>query len=92
MILTLHSTKLSLRRREPPIAPDTIAKLGGEADDVAAVVERALEVDKPKARYAVTASAHILLAVRSLVSDRMWDWLMRQRFPHPTRAKTGAQT
>ncbi len=39
MILTLHSTKLSLRRREPPIAPDTIAKLGGEADDVAAVVE-----------------------------------------------------
>ena len=70
----------------------TIAKLGGDADDVAAVIERALEVDKPKARYAVTASAHILLAVRSLVSDRMWDWLMRQRFPHPTRAKTGAQT
>ena len=67
--------------------PDTIAKLGGEADDVAAVVERALEVDKPKARYAVTASAHILLAVRSLVSDRMWDWLMRQRFPQPAAHK-----
>ena len=73
--------------------PDTIAKLGGEADDVAAVVERALEVDKPKAQVvAVTASARVCIAVRSLVSDRMWDWLMRQRFPHPTRAKTGAQT
>jgi NAD(P)-dependent dehydrogenase (short-subunit alcohol dehydrogenase family) len=68
-------------------SPGTIAKLGGEPDDVAAVIERALEIDKPKARYAVTASAHVLLAMRSLVSDGVWDWLMRQRFPQPTAHK-----
>ena len=68
-------------------SPSIIAKLGGEADAVAVVVERALEADKPKARYAVTPSAHILLAVRSLCSDRMWDWLMRKRFPQPAACK-----
>lgn len=60
-----------------------ISKLGGDPDDVAAVVERVLEVARPKTRYVVTPSAHILLAVRSLVGDRTWDWLMRQRLPQP---------
>lgn len=57
-----------------------LAKLGGEPDDVAKVIERALTVRRPKTRYAVTASAHLLMFQRSVLSDRLWDAMLRSQF------------
>jgi NAD(P)-dependent dehydrogenase (short-subunit alcohol dehydrogenase family) len=62
-----------------------LARLGGEPDDVARVVERALKARRPRTRYAVTASARVLLAQRALVPDRVWDALLRTQYPTPGR-------
>ena len=62
-----------------------LARLGGAPDDVAKVIERALTAKRPRARYAVTASAHVLMAVRALLPDRLWDRLVGRSFPQPGR-------
>jgi NAD(P)-dependent dehydrogenase (short-subunit alcohol dehydrogenase family) len=54
--------------------------LGGEPDDVARVIEKALTVRRPKTRYPVTASARLLMWQRSMMSDRMWDAFLRSQF------------
>jgi NADP-dependent 3-hydroxy acid dehydrogenase YdfG len=64
-----------------------LAKLAGVPDDVAKVIETAIDARKPRARYSVTASAKLLLAQRKLMSDRAWDWFLRGNFPTPGRAK-----
>lgn len=63
-----------------------LAKLGGGPDAVAAKIEKAITVVKPKARYTVTASATLLLTQRALMSDGMWDRFLRSNFPQPGRA------
>jgi len=60
-----------------------LAALGGEPDDVAKVIEQALTESPPKARYAVTASAHLLLAQHALMSDNLWDRFLAAQFPRP---------
>jgi NAD(P)-dependent dehydrogenase (short-subunit alcohol dehydrogenase family) len=60
-----------------------LAKLGGEPDDVAKVIENALAATKPKARYTVTASAKMMLAQRAMMPDSLWDAFLRQNFPTP---------
>ncbi len=50
---------------------------------MARVIERALNARRPKARYAVTASAHALMWQRSLMTDGMWDAFLRANFPQP---------
>jgi NADP-dependent 3-hydroxy acid dehydrogenase YdfG len=62
-----------------------LAKLGGGPDDVAKVIERALDAARPKARYRVTASAHMLMTQRALMSDALWDGFLRTNFPQPGR-------
>src|SRR4051794_39876637 len=57
--------------------------LGGEADDVAKVIEKALGARNPKPRYAVTPSARVLLGQRAVLSDRMWDRFVATQFPRP---------
>lgn len=59
------------------------SKLGGEPDDVAKVIAKAVSARRPKTRYTVTASAKLLLTQRALMSDRMWDAFMRSQFPQP---------
>lgn len=63
-----------------------LAKLGGDPDDVAKVVERAIRVKRPRARYTVTASASVLLFQRRMLPDGMWDAFLRSQFPEPTTA------
>ncbi len=58
--------------------------LGGGPERVAAVVERALTARRPKLRYRVTPSAHLLIAQRRLMSARMWDAFVGTQFPHPS--------
>ncbi len=60
-----------------------LAKLAGEADDVAQVIQRSIEARRPRARYTVTASAKVLLAQRAMMSDGMWDAFLRTQFPQP---------
>ncbi|MEY3212800.1 MAG: hypothetical protein RIT28_3281 [Pseudomonadota bacterium] len=60
-----------------------LAALGGAPDDVAAVIQKAIGARKPKARYPVTASAHLLMAQRRLLSDWAWDTFLSGNFPQP---------
>jgi len=57
--------------------------LGGDADAVARVIERAVAARRPRTRYRVTASARMLLAMRALSTDRLWDLSMKTIFPQP---------
>lgn len=63
-----------------------LAPLGGEADDVARVIEKAITAKCPKARYRVTASATVLMTQRSLLPDWAWDGFLKTQFPQPGKA------
>ncbi len=60
-----------------------LGKLGGEPDDVAQVIEKAVAARRPRSRYRVTASANVLIAQRRLLPDRAWDRMIRTAFPRP---------
>src|SRR5215207_7486471 len=60
-----------------------VARLGGEPEAVAKVIERAITAKSPKIRYRVTPSAHLLIRQRALMTDGMWDRLMDTQFPRP---------
>ncbi len=60
-----------------------LAKLGGEPVKVAEAIAAAIEAKRPKARYPVTASAHLLINQRRLMPDKLWDLAMRGQFPTP---------
>jgi len=60
-----------------------MSKLGAGPEAVAKTISSALKVRRPKARYPVTASAHLMINQRRLVPDRVWDLMMRTQFPTP---------
>jgi NAD(P)-dependent dehydrogenase (short-subunit alcohol dehydrogenase family) len=60
-----------------------LAKLAGEALDVAKAITKAITVDKPRARDTVSGSARLLLGQRTLLSDSAWDRFLRGSFPSP---------
>jgi NAD(P)-dependent dehydrogenase (short-subunit alcohol dehydrogenase family) len=60
-----------------------LARLGGGPETVARAIERAISARRPKTRYKVTPSAHLILAQRRLLSDRAWDAFLRTQFPTP---------
>ena len=60
-----------------------IGKLGGGPETVAAVVAKALDAPRPKARYKVTPSAALFIWARALAPDRVWDFAMRRNYPTP---------
>jgi NAD(P)-dependent dehydrogenase (short-subunit alcohol dehydrogenase family) len=64
-----------------------LARLAGSPDDVARVVLEAVTADRPKARYPVTASARLLLALRRLLPDRAWDGFLARQFVQPGRRR-----
>ncbi|MBL6750343.1 MAG: SDR family NAD(P)-dependent oxidoreductase [Nevskia sp.] len=57
-----------------------LARLGGEPDAVAKVIERALSARHPRARYTVTPSARLLMTMRRMMSDRAWDGFVASQF------------
>jgi NAD(P)-dependent dehydrogenase (short-subunit alcohol dehydrogenase family) len=57
--------------------------LGAGPDAVARTIERALTARRPRTRYRVTPSAHLLMTQRALMSDRMWDRFVGTQFPRP---------
>jgi NADP-dependent 3-hydroxy acid dehydrogenase YdfG len=60
-----------------------VAKLGGGPEKVAETIVKALSARRPKARYPVTPSAHIMIGQRRITPDRVWDLMMRAQFPTP---------
>jgi hypothetical protein len=62
-----------------------VSKLGGGPESVAKVIERAITADKPRIRYRVTPSAHLLVTQRALMPDAVWDRFLATQFPRPGR-------
>jgi NAD(P)-dependent dehydrogenase (short-subunit alcohol dehydrogenase family) len=60
-----------------------LVKLGGGPETVAGTIAKALAASRPKPRYPVTPSAHLMINQRRLVPDRIWDLMMRSQFPTP---------
>jgi NADP-dependent 3-hydroxy acid dehydrogenase YdfG len=60
-----------------------LSKLGGGPETVAKAIAAAITADRPKTRYPVTASAHLMINQRRLMPDRLWDLAMRSQFPTP---------
>ncbi len=73
-----HVAKVTSEAYEGPMA-----KLGGPPEKVASAIAGALKAERPKARYQVTPSAHILIGQRRITPDRVWDLMMRSQFPTP---------
>jgi NAD(P)-dependent dehydrogenase (short-subunit alcohol dehydrogenase family) len=59
------------------------AKLGGGPETVAKAIEKAIVKRRPRIRYKVTPSAHIVLGQRALFTDRMWDAFVGTQFERP---------
>jgi NAD(P)-dependent dehydrogenase (short-subunit alcohol dehydrogenase family) len=55
----------------------------GTPDDVARVIEGALTERQPRARYRVSGSASILMTLRALLPDRVWDTFLARTYPRP---------
>jgi NADP-dependent 3-hydroxy acid dehydrogenase YdfG len=62
-----------------------MSKLGGGPETVAATVAKAITARRPRARYAVTPSAHLMINQRRITPDRLWDPMMRLAYPTPRR-------
>ena len=60
-----------------------MVKLGAGPEAVAGTIAKALKSGRPKARYAVTPSAHLMITQRRFTPDRIWDLMMRTQFPTP---------
>jgi NAD(P)-dependent dehydrogenase (short-subunit alcohol dehydrogenase family) len=60
-----------------------MVRLGGPPEAVARTIERAITRSRPRTRYPVTLSAHILIALRRLFPDRAWDRFLRTQYPQP---------
>ena len=68
-----------------------MSTLIGSPDDVARAIERAITTKRPRARYTVSPSARLFLTQRALLSDRLWDGLLRMSFPSPGAASAAAR-
>jgi NADP-dependent 3-hydroxy acid dehydrogenase YdfG len=73
-----HVAKITAEAYEGPMA-----KLGSGPETVAETIVKALSARRPKARYPVTPSAHLLIGQRRITPDRVWDLMMRAQFPTP---------
>jgi NAD(P)-dependent dehydrogenase (short-subunit alcohol dehydrogenase family) len=65
-----------------------LARLGGDAEDVAKVIARAISARRAPVRVRVTPSAHYLVNQRRLMPDRVWDRFLRTQFPTPGKSRS----
>jgi NAD(P)-dependent dehydrogenase (short-subunit alcohol dehydrogenase family) len=57
--------------------------LGGPPERVAKAIEKAITAGRPKLRYRVTPSAHVLIGQRRLLGARGWDRFVATQYPRP---------
>ena len=62
-----------------------LARFASPPEKVAAAIERAATEPRPRARYVVSPSAHLLLALRAVLPDRLWDRFLARTYPQPGR-------
>jgi NAD(P)-dependent dehydrogenase (short-subunit alcohol dehydrogenase family) len=60
-----------------------MARLGAGPEAVAGKIARALTARRPATRYKVTPSAKMVMGMRRMMSDRMWDRFVRSQYPPP---------
>ncbi len=60
-----------------------MGKLGGGPETVAKKIEKALSARRPKPRYKVTPSAHMILGTGAMLTDRAWDRFVGTQYPRP---------
>lgn len=60
-----------------------MARLGGEPDDVAKAIQKALDARRAPIRVRVTPSAHLLVGQRRLMPDGLWDRFLATQFKRP---------
>jgi NAD(P)-dependent dehydrogenase (short-subunit alcohol dehydrogenase family) len=60
-----------------------MAKLGAGPEAVASKIERALSSRRPKPRYRVTPSAHMIMGINTMLTDRGWDRFVGTQFSRP---------
>jgi NAD(P)-dependent dehydrogenase (short-subunit alcohol dehydrogenase family) len=60
-----------------------MARFGAGPEAVAGKIAKALTARRPSTRYTVTPSAKVMLGVRRLSTDRMWDRFVRSQYPPP---------
>ena len=57
-----------------------LSRLGGDADDVARAIEKALGKSRAPTRVPVTASARVFMGLRRVLPDRAWDRVVGASF------------
>ena len=62
-----------------------MARLGAGPDAVAQKISKALSANRPNTRYKVTPSAKVVMGMRRVMTDRMWDRFVRSQYPPPKR-------
>ncbi|HMA27074.1 MAG: oxidoreductase [Solirubrobacterales bacterium] len=60
-----------------------MARFGAGPEAVAGKISKALTARRPGTRYKVTPSARVMIGTRRMVTDRMWDRLVRSQYPPP---------
>jgi short-subunit dehydrogenase len=60
-----------------------MARFGAGPEAVAAKISKALSANRPNTRYKVTPSAKVMMGMRRLMTDRMWDRMVRSQYPPP---------
>ncbi len=78
-----HFTREVERITRESYVTGSLARLGGTADDVARVIETALRAPVPAARYRVTHSARLLMTLRAVLPDGLWDAFLARTYPRP---------
>jgi NAD(P)-dependent dehydrogenase (short-subunit alcohol dehydrogenase family) len=81
-----HFNATVAKRTKEVYEDGPLAKLGGGPETVARAVEKAITARKPKIRYRVTASAHLAINQRRMMTQRMWDAMLGTQFPRPGKS------
>jgi NAD(P)-dependent dehydrogenase (short-subunit alcohol dehydrogenase family) len=60
-----------------------MARFGAGPEAVAGKIANALTTRRPSTRYKVTPSARVVMGMRGVMTDRMWDRFVRTQYPPP---------
>jgi NAD(P)-dependent dehydrogenase (short-subunit alcohol dehydrogenase family) len=61
----------------------SLSRLARGPEAVAAAIEHALTAKRPRTRYLVAPSAHLLVRTRRWLPDPLWDAFLRRSYPTP---------
>jgi len=73
----------SVAKQTRAVYEGPLSRLGGGPEAVAAAIAKALAAERPPARVPVTASARLLMGLRRLLPDRVWDRVVMGNFETP---------